>query len=94
MAQRKITLAEAQRLYINRFTLEHVPTWATKQRPSGTYPAPQYASDAEWYANSIFPGEPGVHGNRKHCESYDQTWPLGISLDAPYVIGQHLAEAA
>lgn len=81
---RKITLADAKAQYPHRYTMEHVPAWALKQRDDGKYFAPQYRSDAEWYENTIFPGEPGVHGNRKFCESNNCTWPLGMSLDEPF----------
>lgn len=85
---RKLTLAQACAQYPHRYTMEHVPQWA-RSRPcdnGGTetrYYAPQYRSDAEWYANTIFPGE-GPEASRDHCYSSGQTWPLGQWLDAPY----------
>lgn len=87
--QRKITLEQARAQYPHRYTMEHVPAWARRSfREAGgtkdTYPAPQYASDAEWYANTVFPGEPGVHGNARYCESKNQTWPLGKELPRAY----------
>lgn len=84
--RRKLTLAQACAMYPNRYTLDHVPDWARVQRvlPKGEaelhYYAPQYASDAEWYARAIFPGEPGLHGNCKHMITGVPTWPLGQSL--------------
>jgi hypothetical protein len=76
---RKITLDQAKSQYLHRFTMEHIPNWALK--PNGDkYYAPQYSSDREWYNATTFPGENGLHGNSKHCESGAPTWPLGQSL--------------
>lgn len=77
---RKITLEEAKRQYVNRYTMEHVPTWARKARPDGLFYAPQYRTDAEWYANTTFPGEEGHIGGKSHCFSTGATWPLGKEL--------------
>ena len=46
----------------------------------------QYRTDAEWYANTVFPGEPGHYGTRNWCNTNGQTWPLGKWLDAPYSV--------
>lgn len=81
--QRAITFEEAKRLYVHRFTLEHVPVWARKPRPNGTFYAPQFRSDAEWYANTLFPGEGYVSRRSRYCETSGQTWPLGQALTAP-----------
>jgi len=78
------TLAEARNLYIFRFTMEHVPQWGKTRRADGTYYAPQYRSDAEWYENTTFPGERGHSMGPDYCHSRNQTWPLGQSLTAPY----------
>lgn len=50
--------------------------------------APHFRTDAEWYENTAFPGEPAhpdfprrVH----HCYTSGETWPLGRWLAAPYV---------
>ena len=69
------TLEEAKSQYPHRYTREHTPAWAR-----GTDYAPQYHSDAEWYANTTFPGEPGHLGGRKHCFSSNPSWPLGQRL--------------
>lgn len=82
MAKRP-TLTQARAQYPHRFTCEHVPEWARKQRTDGTYYAPQYASDAEWYAQTLFPGESPLAG-RDHCYSHSPSWPLGQALPAPY----------
>jgi hypothetical protein len=82
------TFAQAKATYINRFTMEHVPAWALQQREDGTYYAPQFETDAEWYVNTVFPGERGnftapPKGGR-YCESRNQTWPLGKFLAQPF----------
>lgn len=82
---RKITLAKARAQYVHRFTMEHVPQWARADRDDGTFYAPQYRSDQEWYDRTIFPGESEMVPPRsKHCMSLDQTWPLGQSLPQPF----------
>lgn len=84
---RPITLKEAKRRYVHRYTLEHVPLWgvgAVTHAPNGLYYAPQYATDQEWYDNTSFPGENGSSRRAKYCESRNQSWPLGQWLDAPY----------
>jgi hypothetical protein len=82
---RKMSFDEACRRYVHRFTMEHVPAWTRKPRPDGTYYAPHYRSDAEWYERTAFPGEPGNPGfPRNSCFSTDQTWPVGQSLDRPF----------
>lgn len=90
MADRVITLAHARAQYPNRFTMEHMPSWARAplevNGESGRYYAPQYRSDLEWYANTIFPGEEGLHRNSTHCQSTNQTWPLGQFLEQPYEV--------
>jgi hypothetical protein len=78
------TFEEAKARYVHRFTMEYVPRWALEQRPDGSHYAPQYRSDREWYEHTKFPGEPGLHGNSKRCETTGQTWPLGQTLSAPY----------
>lgn len=80
---RTITLEQACNQYPHRYTLQYLPCWARKPHYSETtkefigYYMPQYASDAEWYDNTMFPGEGGIRKNEKHCESNNQTWPLG-----------------
>jgi hypothetical protein len=73
-------LIDACHRYVNRFTMDHTPPWAMKPFKDGKWPAPQYRSDLEWYANTIFPGEAGLHRNSHHCQSSNQTWPLGQTL--------------
>ncbi len=84
--KRAITLEQARSQYVHRYTMEHIPAWARKPcEGNGKFYAPQYRSDAEWYANTYFPGEPELVGDDgTHCQSFNQTWPLGQWLDAPY----------
>ena len=81
---RKLTLDQARAQYPHRFTMEHMPAWAMDSFGDGKYPAPQYRTDAEWYENTVFPGELGFHGNNRHCYTSRQTWPLGQTISAPY----------
>jgi hypothetical protein len=71
--------------YVHRFTMQHIPQWARKPcEGNGKFYAPAYRTDAEWYNNTKFPGEDGHIGNRNHCFTTGQTWPLGQWLDKPY----------
>jgi hypothetical protein len=70
--------------------MEHVPQWAhsSPSQHGGTetrYYAPQYASDAEWYENTVFPGERGAI-DEESCYSRNQSWPCGQWLNAPYPV--------
>jgi hypothetical protein len=78
------TLEQALAQYPHRYTMDHTPEWARRPRPDGTFYAPHFRSDREWYENTTFPGE-GKHGleNRRFCHTSNQTWPLGQSLDKP-----------
>lgn len=81
----KLSFDKARAQYVHRFTMEHVPAWAGKQRDDGSYYAPQYRSDREWYNNTTFPPH---SGDRNHCLTENQTWPLGKALDAPFKGGR------
>jgi hypothetical protein len=94
MKNRRMSFTDACNIYVHRFTMEHVPSWAETPFTTGEYPAPQWATDAEWYHAHTFPGDNiashKLHGNAKHCEGRSDklpTWPLGKSLTAPYVKG-------
>lgn len=90
--KRPVTLATARAQYVHRYTLEHVPDWA--RRPcegNGRFYAPQYRSDAEWYAATKFPGEGGLSRRSDHCESFGQTWPFGKWLKKPCPVFAYLA---
>jgi hypothetical protein len=77
-----MTLELAKRMYLHRFTLEHVPAWALVPAPNGKYYAPQYRSDAEWFENTVFP--PNNPLSKMDCCSSGQTWPMGQWLSAAY----------
>ena len=86
---RPISFEHAKARYCHRYTCEHVPTWARKPNPlTGQYYAPQYASDAEWYAKTLFPGEKPAFATKSHCYSSGQSWPRGQWLATPYQKGQ------
>ena len=62
--------------YVHRFTREHKPTWANQPWKDGLpYPV-QFASDADWLANTRFAVRvSGRLDQRVHyCES-SPTWP-------------------
>lgn len=79
-----MTFDEAKRRYVHRFTMEHVPAWARKVREDGTYYAPQYRSDREWYENTVFPPQHPLGKRCRDCYSTGQTWPLGKAMAYPY----------
>lgn len=77
-----ISFAKAKQQYPHRYTLEHVPQWASKPCPgNGKFYAPQYKSDQEWYERTEFP-EPG--SQEAYCFSSNPSWPLGQWLEKPY----------
>jgi len=81
--QRKLPFEQATARYVHRYTMDHVPAWATKPH-AGRYYAPQFRSDREWYEHTKFKGEPGYLGAKGDCYTTGQTWPLGQWLDQPY----------
>lgn len=89
MTKRKLTLEQARNQYPHRFTAEHVPHWAKTPLEGGKHYAPQYRTDAEWYANTAFPGEPNHPLPGDHaCYSTGQTFPFGLWLAEPYRKGK------
>jgi hypothetical protein len=82
-----VTFERAKACYVHRFTMEHVPAWAAKPFSTGRYPAPQYRSDAEWFALTLFPPNNPLGRRVTDCYSAGQTWPLGTSLDKPFLRG-------
>lgn len=80
----RITIEQAKAQYVHRYTMEHVPTWARLPADNGKFYAPQFRTDREWYENTTFHGEPGHLGDKKHCYTSHQSWPLGQWLDKPY----------
>jgi len=82
--RRLISFEEARRQYVHRYTMEHKPEWAKLPcAGNGRFYAPQYSTDREWYANTIFPGE-GPEAGDDHCYSTGQTWPLGKWLEEEF----------
>ncbi len=68
--------------FVHRFTAQHRPNWANKTIPNRpNYPAVQFASDAEWLANTRFAvRNNGRLDKRAHyCES-SPTWPNNPEL--------------
>ncbi len=82
--KRSLSFDEAKQRFPNRFTMEHVPQWANKPRADGSFYAPQYSTDAEWYENTLFPGEGGIHPRAIHCRSSNRSWPMGEKLSLPF----------
>ena len=83
----RISFEDAKTLYVHRFTMEHVPAWAKKPLQSGSFPAPHFRTDREWYDNTKFPDERPVRPGTKGCYTTGHTFPLGQYLDAPYLGG-------
>lgn len=89
-APRPLTLAQAQARYPQRYTCDHVPQWATyplrrdRLGDAEDYPGPAYASDAEWYDRTAFPGEHGLPASHFGCVSTRETYPWGRYLPAPF----------
>ena len=80
---RPISFEQAKAQFVHRFTMEHVPIWAKDQRGDGTFYAPQYSSDLEWYQSTKFKGESEL-ADKSHCYASGQTWPIGKALPQPY----------
>lgn len=66
--------------FVHRFTKQHRPQWANTPRPNGKPYKVQFASDADWLANSLFfvTKEGWLSQQHNHCES-TPTWPEGMS---------------
>lgn len=82
--KRALTFEQACSQYVMRFTGDHVPMWALKQRQDKSFYAPQFISDREWYDLAKFPGERGYFGTGGDCQSGPQSWPLGQALRKPF----------
>jgi hypothetical protein len=61
--------------YVHRHTREHRPAWANKLWNGKPYPV-QFASDAEWLANTLFAVRRNgrLDQRARSCESHP-TWP-------------------
>jgi hypothetical protein len=86
---RKLSFDQACTQFTQRFTMEHIPAWARKQREDGTYYAPNYRNDREWYDNTVFHGESDL-ASKSHCYSTNPTWPLGKVLCEAFKASQNL----
>lgn len=84
MKPKPMSFEDAKRLYVHRYTMEHVPAWARKQAPNGKYYAPQFSTDLEWLNSTLFPPYNPMGPRIKDCYTTGQTWPLGQWLDEPY----------
>lgn len=73
-------------IFVHRFTMDHVPAWALKERADGTFYAPHFASDAEWLSNTVVRTRKDGELDQRFsaCETSGETWPLGKALAAPY----------
>jgi hypothetical protein len=67
--------------YVHRFTRDHKPKWAADEWKDGKpYPV-QFASDADWLANSWFAvRKDGRLDERKHSCYSSPTWPENPEL--------------
>lgn len=71
-----VTQREALSRFVHRFTRDHKPRWAQKPMPDGSpYPV-QFASDADWLANTTFRvrKDGGLDSRTGFCAS-SPTWP-------------------
>jgi hypothetical protein len=61
--------------YVHRFTKEHRPAWSREPRKDGKpYPV-QFASDADWLANTEFPVSPKTGRLASGDCLSSPTWP-------------------
>lgn len=65
---------EVLQRFVHRYTKDHIPNWARD-----TDYAVQFASDADWLANTCFyiNADGSLDGRHRYCESHP-TWPEGI----------------
>jgi hypothetical protein len=90
--QPNLSFKEACARYVHRYTLQHIPQWAKSPMPNGKYCAPQYLTDQEWYDNTLFPPHAlSMSKKDTSCYSNGQTWPLGMTLEAPLINSKAIA---
>lgn len=67
------------RAYVHRYTMSHVPQWATNPRPNGKPYRPHFLDDADWLAHTEFKVRKNGRLDRRAraCRSYP-TWPVGV----------------
>lgn len=67
------------RAFVHRYTRDHIPRWVSEAESTGIRYGIQFASDADWLANTIF----GIRKDGRldyrciSCVSHP-TWPNGI----------------
>lgn len=75
-----LTLTEQREVkarFVHRYTLDHKPRWAFNPRPDGSPYMPQFASDADWLAHTLFQtNSRGQALANVDCYS-TPTWPRG-----------------
>lgn len=67
--------------FVHRYTGDHKPAWAREYRSDGTVYPLQFASDAEWLANTTFTvrDDGQLALNHRYCASRP-TWPQNPEL--------------
>jgi hypothetical protein len=68
--------------YVHRYTGNHKPAWVIHKTWKDGKPYPlQFATDAEWLANTFFAvrKDGQLDGRHAHCESHP-TWPNNPEL--------------
>lgn len=85
--ERPITFEQAKAKFVHRFTMQHVPRWASRAAPNGKYYAPHFVTDLEWYNMTKFYGESEL-ADKNFCHTTGQSWPLGKWLDKPFTMVQ------
>lgn len=83
-----MTFERACALYVYRYTMEYVPVWARSRALNGLFYAPQYRTDLEWYARTLFPPHNPMGPREQSCYSSNQTWPMGHWLNRRYEKGR------
>ena len=74
--------------FVHRFTGDHKPAWAAKPRPNGDIYKVQFASDADWLANTEFKvtASGKLDQRSRYCFSHP-TWPEGTDKGGMKILG-------
>lgn len=73
--------SQAKARYVHRFTADHKPAWAAKPMPNGNAYPVQFASDADWLANTDFPVTKRGKLAYRPSDCYSRpTWPHNPEL--------------
>lgn len=64
--------------FVHRYTKENIPAWAKQKRRNGKLYRPQFTTDAEWLAHTMFNvlASGRIDRNRYSCMA-TPTWPDG-----------------